>query len=84
MASERGTGLSALCYEWPLGDDQLREHLGIRLCLGMGTVPLWTMDVYRLLRLGLGTGLRVGPGLGKLAEWWRLLRLGTAGAAHEH
>src|SRR5690606_25413191 len=54
--------------------------MGIRIRLGLGAVPLRSMGIHQPSRLGMDSRLRVGTRMGRLAEWWRLLRLGPDGS----
>ena len=50
----------------------------------MGPVPLRTVVLGRLLRVGLDTRLRMGARLGHLEKWWWVLRMGTNGTKGEY
>lgn len=50
----------------------------------MGPVPLRTVVLGRLLRVGLDTRLRMGARLGHLEKRRRLLRVGTDGSKGQY
>ena len=55
--------------------------LGVGLFLGLGAVPLWPLVLRTARRLGLDSGLHLGPELGHLALLWLVLRLGPLATA---
>lgn len=73
--------MAALLRQWTLDQFGLRLVLAIGLFMGVGTVPLWAMAITSSLWLGLDTGHSVGTGMGDLAQFRRLLRMGARPAA---
>src|SRR5262249_40363789 len=63
-----------------LGLYRLRLDLGLLRALWLGDLSLRPLVLRPCLWLGVGPRLRLGPGLGGLAVWWRLHRLGATAA----
>src|SRR5215207_3755829 len=55
-----------------------RMDVGELRRLGRDLLPLWTLGGYRWIRMVLGAWLRMGTGVGFLAQQRRIHRLGTA------
>src|SRR5208283_473922 len=64
--ARRQPGVAALLRHGALGLYRERLVLGVRLRLGRHPVSLWPLDYGAGLRLALGAGLHLGPGLGFL------------------
>lgn len=73
--------MASLWAARPLGLDERRMVLAFRLQLGVGAVPLWALASLQQPRVDLGSGSRLGSGLGDMEKLWGLLRLGAVAAA---
>ena len=72
--------LAAVLRPRALGVDGRWLVLDLGLRLGLGAVSLWPLESQSRLRLVVGAGHVLGPGVGELARMRRLLRLGAAAA----
>lgn len=64
----------------PLGLLRCRLDLGFRRTIRLGDLSLWPLGAVAARGLGLGSGQRMGSGLGFLAHQQRLRRLGSVAA----
>ena len=72
--------LAALLQSGSLALDRLWLVLAIRLFVGLGALPLWPVVSQPASRLGLGSRHNLGTGLGDLALFRYVLRLGAIAA----
>ncbi len=70
--------LATLLRRWIVAVDRCGLVLELDLLLGLGPVSLWPLASARPLWLGVESGLRLGAGLGRLAQLPDLLRMGSA------
>src|ERR1035437_8230616 len=73
-----------LFYKWSLDSHKLWLDLGIRLQLGLGSLPLWPLGLCKPLWLDVDTWLRLGAILGQLETVQWSLWMGTHGLRSKH